>query len=207
MNDEPLHIIRPPEYFPGLPFWALVLRCDTVLLGDEFQYSRQSFQNRARLRTPDGWQWITVPLKGGQQRRPIIEVEIDNTVPWRGKHFRALMYNYRSTPFFEAYEDRFEDFFARDWLTLGPLTVASIRLVAELLDLPPPGTQSDGSLATSGSRELILDSDRPVDGAVNLKFEERPYRQNFAGFESGMSILDLFFNYGPESRTILSTIE
>ncbi len=201
-----MHAIRPPEYFPALPFWALVLECDRVILADTFQYSRQSFQNRARLKTPDGWQWITIPLKGGQRGRPIAEVEIDNTVPWRGKHLRALQYNYRTTPYFEAFEDRFEAFFKRDWRTLGSVSVASVRLVCEILDIPQPVAQSEGGLPDPGSRELVLETDRAVKGGKILKFEPecKDYRQNFGGFEPGMSILDALFNLGFETLNLLS---
>jgi len=198
-----MHTIRPPEYFPALPFWALVLKCDRVILADTIQYSRQSFQNRARLKTPDGWQWITIPLKGGQRGRPIAEVEIDNTVPWRGKHLRALQYNYRSTPYFEAFEDRFEMFFERDWQTLGSLSVGSIRLVCEILEIREPFVQSEGGRPAENSRELILDSDRPVEGAKTLQFESQTYRQNFEGFEPGLSILDALFNLGFETLDLL----
>jgi hypothetical protein len=194
-----MHSIRPPEYFPGLPFWALLLACDEVVLADDFQYSRQSFQNRARLKTPNGWQWITVPLKGGGRGYSIAEVEIDNSVPWRGKHLRALQYNYRSTPYFESFEDRFIEFFDQDWETLGSLTVTSIGLVCDILGLQTPDTASTGGTAGDQSRELILDSDRADGGAAILEFEPAAYPQNFEGFESGLSVLDLLFNVGFEA--------
>ena len=197
-------VLRPPEYFPGLPFWALALECDQVILADTFQYSRQSFQNRAKLRTPVGWQWITIPVKGRQHGLPINEVEIDNTVPWRGKHLRALQYNYRTSPYFEAFEDRFEAFFDRDWYTLGSVSVASIRLVCKILGLRKPGAMSDGSRPDPDSRELILHSDLDVEGARILKFEPEPYPQNFGGFEPGLSVLDAVFNHGHGSIALIS---
>ena len=173
-----------------------MMECDHVTLADTHQYSRQSFENRARLRTPDGWQWITIPLKGGQRGRPIVQIEIDNTVPWRGKHLRALQYNYRTSPYFEAFEDRFEAFFERDWRTLGAVTVASIQLVSDLLELPVPGVLSDSPPSDPNTPELILESDRPIEGAHTLQFRTEPYVQNFAGFEPGMSVLDALFNLG-----------
>lgn len=202
-----MYAIRPPEYFPGLPFWALWLRCDRILLADTFQYSRQSFQNRARVRNPNGWQWITVPLKGGQHGKAIRDVEIDNTVPWRGKHFRALSFNYRSTPYFEFYEEPVCLIFERRWNRLGDLTIASIRLVAELLALSEPELLSDhaANLSEDSSRELLLDADPGRLEGRRLRFREPEYDQNFPGFETGMSILDLLFNHGPDARLILES--
>jgi hypothetical protein len=198
-----MHTLRPPDYFPGLPFWALAVHCEQVVVADTFEYSRQSFQNRARLRTPDGWQWITIPLKGGQRGRPIAEAEIDNTVPWRGKHLRSLQYNYRTSPYFEAFEDRFEAFYDRDWATLGSVSVASVRLVCDLLELPGPVVLSEQGKLDPESPELILESDRPLEGASVLAFDPEVYHQNFAGFEPGMSVLDALFNVGFETLDLI----
>ena len=200
-----MYAIRPPEYFPGLPFWALMLRCDRFLLAESFQYSRQTFQNRARIRNPTGWQWLTVPLKGRQHGRAIRDVEIDNTVPWRGKHFRALTFNYRSTPYFEFYEERFAGLYEQDWPRLGPLTVASIRLVARLMSLDAPEVlpERDEKAEPPPASELLLESDPPDLQGARLRFNEPEYHQNFEGFEPGMSILDLLFNHGPDAKSLI----
>lgn len=203
MIAKNLFVHRPPEYFPALPFWALALHADTVIVADTFQYSKQSLQNRSRLRTPDGWQWITIPLKGGQRGHPIAEVEIDNTVPWRGKHRRSLQYNYRSAPYFEAYEDLFDAFFDADWSILGDATIASMRIIAGLLELPTPGQSSLGDALPEGHREILLKQDHPTSDSVVLEFEHPIYSQNFPGFEPGLSALDLIFNYGPEASEII----
>ena len=132
--------VRPPAYFPGQAYMALLHRVDRFVLADTFEFSRRSFQNRARLRTPQGAQWITVPVRGGQTHQSIAQVEIDNRssdgstggTHWRSRHRRAMQYDYRSTPFFEHYEPRLMTFFEREWRRLGPCACASVRLLAEL---------------------------------------------------------------------------
>ena len=200
-----MYAIRPPEYFPPLPFWALMLRTAPFCLDDTFQYSRQSNQNRAKLRNPEGWQWITVPLKGKQHGRAIKDVEIDNSVPWRGKHFRALIFNYRSSPYFEYYEPAFIELYEKEWIYLGDLTMATVHMVCGLLGLPKPEPSSVLNLDTATEMdELLLDSDNPTASGPRLVFEEPSYQQNFEGFEPGMSVLDLLFNYGPQTIGIIS---
>ena len=127
--------IHSPEYFPRLPYMALVQHVDRFVLADTFEYRGQSFQNRARLRNPQGWQWIAVPLRAHQKRNAIESVTINEDDPWIGKHWRALQYNYRSTPYFEYFEPRLEPFFQEEWTNLGALTCASIELLHELMDL------------------------------------------------------------------------
>jgi hypothetical protein len=138
-NQQSTLAVRPPEYFPGLPFMALFQEVDRFVLADPFEYSRRSRRNRARLRTPQGAQWITVPVKGGQTHRPIAEVEIDNRsadestggAHWRSRHWRALQYDYRSAPYFEPFEPRLAPFFETEWQKLGPCACASVRLLAQ----------------------------------------------------------------------------
>ena len=107
--------VRPPEYWPRLSYFALMDRVERFVLADTFQYSRQSFQNRAKLRTPQGWQWISVPLRGGQHGRPVCDVAIEGVPYCMGKHWRAFTFNYHATPFFAYYEDAFRPLFDAEW--------------------------------------------------------------------------------------------
>lgn len=211
--------VRPPEYWPHLSYLALAASADRLVLADTFQYSRQSFQNRARLRTPQGWQWISVPLQGGQHGRPITDVALEHREPWARKHWRSLEYNYRSTPFFEFYEADLAPLFRQDWDALADLTCATVTCLHRLYGLETPLVRAStlegrpDSLpavlaAVAGERLLTPEEAAPhdalqVDGVVPFQYDPPTYRQNFDGFEPQMSALDLLFNYGPEARTVL----
>lgn len=209
--------VRPPEYWPRPGFFGLMAEVDVFVLADSFQYSRQSFQNRARLRTPDGWQWISIPLKGGQHGRPVEEVEIRRTPHWMTKHWRALHFNYRTSPFFDFYEERLRALFETEWTTLGALTVASVEMLRSLLGVrtplvcasklvdAPSGLES--VLSHYGGYDLLVPRiAAEADAALAVyvaDFACPSYRQNFEGFERDMSALDLLFNYGPEALPMI----
>jgi hypothetical protein len=213
--------IRPPEYFPRLETVALMMTVERFILADTFQYSRQSFQNRTKVRNPDGWHWVSVPLKGGQHGRPIAAVEIRPVPGWLKKHWRAFAYNYRASPFFEYYEPRFAPLFERRWTHLGALTCATVALLRDLLDLPVvlvrasslPGRPGDlpGVLAAAGTAPLLVpeaaaDYDAEQVGNVRVLHYDHPrYHQVFEGFEPGMTAFDVLFNYGPEARSIIAS--
>jgi len=211
--------IRPPEYFPGLRYMALVQHVDCFVLADTLAYRRQSFQNRARLRNPQGWQWITVPLEAHQRDRPIHEVAINRNDPWKGKHWRAFQYNYRSTPYFEYFEPQVEPFFQREWATLGGLTSTSVELLHELMGLSTQLVRAsnlggapdtvESILEAVDEQTLVTDPASAERGAAagtahTFHFDAPTYHQNFEGFEPGMSTSDLLFNYGPEACSILA---
>jgi len=209
--------IHPPAYFPGLRYMALMQQVDCFVLADTFPYTRRSMQRRSRLRNPQGWQWITIPLRAHQQGRPIVEAAINDDDPWKGKHWRALQYNYRSTPYFEYFEPDVEPLFEREWKTLGALTSATVNLVHDMMGLSTTvvrASELDGAPDTISGildrmdhpAQLAYDDDEP--GAARaqqvLRFEAPTYHQNFSGFEPDMSAVDLLFNYGPEARSVLA---
>lgn len=210
--------IRPPEYFPRPEYVALLQQADRFVLADTFQYSRQSYQNRSKLRNPKGWQWITVPLNGYAYGEPIIEVTVDADDRWQERHWRSFMYNYRSTMYFEYFEDRFRPVFEeREWDGLANLTCHSVSVVADLLEIDTPLLRASEldeapvtvegvieSLDASGEPLLVPPETADVDDAQGrdvriCTVEIEPYRQNFDGFEPGMSAMDYAFNYGPEA--------
>jgi hypothetical protein len=188
-------------------------RADRFILADTLQYSRQSYQNRALLRTPDGSQWMSIPLRGRQHGRPICEVEIHGTPNWIRKHWRALTYNYRATPFFEYYADRLQPVFDTDWVGLADLTSRTVELIRALLGIRTPlirASDLEGApdsvpdvMDAVGDTHLLvpriaLSSDRLLASSV-LDFEETERHQHFDGFEPDTSALDILFNYGPEA--------
>ena len=211
--------IRPPEYFPRLEYAALLLVVDRFVLADTFQYSRQSFQNRTRVRNPQGWQWVSIPLKGRQHGRPICQVQIRQVEAWQKRHRKAFEYNYRPTPYFDFYEAAFAPLFRQPWTHLADLTCATVELLHTLLGEPTTLIRAS-TLAgqPAGLRELLDEVgpepllvpavSAPVDAqAVSplqvLHYAHPRYRQAFDGFEPGMTAFDVLFNYGPEAASII----
>ncbi len=211
--------VRPPEYFPGLAFMALLDYVDTFVLADTLQYSRQSFQNRARLRTPQGRQWISIPLAGGQHGRPVHRIGLEGGRIWLKKHARALMYNYRSSPYYEYYEPEITTFIQGEWNSLADLSCGSVSLLCKLLGTTTRVLRSSALPGGSADMASILDSfdelEYVADEAVAVydhhtleevrivHYLHPAYRQNFEGFEAGLSALDVLFNYGPQARAII----
>jgi hypothetical protein len=226
----------PPEYMPRPEVMALAHAARRLVLLDTLAYRRRTFQNRARLRNPNGWQWISVPLAARPSGTPIRRVGLDTDAPWRGKHRRAFEYNYRTSPYFEFFEPQFLPLFDRPWTRLGDLTCASATLLAEMLDLQTSVTRAS-DLPGAAERDLsapdalaaalaeAFPDDAPArlvlapDARASRRRARAPeaalathvlhltdftYRQNFDGFEPGMSAADLIFNVGPRARLLLA---
>jgi hypothetical protein len=205
---------QPPAYFPPLAYTALLAQVDHFILADTFRFRRKTFQNRSKLRNAQGQHGITIPLFGKPEGAPIHQVEIETGGRWREKHWRSFLYDYRSTMYFEFYEDTFRPFFENEWDALADWTCASVRLQAELFGLDTTLTRAtalpgdpatvEAICAAVGARRVLTPSPAavaPGSGVEVLSFEYKhpTYRQNFEGFEPGMTAMDLLFNYGREA--------
>ena len=209
--------VRPPELFPRCSYCALADYVDELILGDTFPYSRQSHQNRAPIRTPDGRMWLSVPLQHGSGNVPIGDVRPAGRL-WAGKFLRSLRFNYSSAPFYEHYIDYLNELLSQEWTSLGDLTVASTHLVFKMLriDTPivpvsslpgrPAGLADVLSTRSAGlvSPADVAEHDRRYAEPLEvMSFSDDPYRQVFEGFEPDLSALDLLFNWGPDALPML----
>jgi hypothetical protein len=219
--------IHQPQYLPWLGYVDKVDRCDIFCLLDTVQYKKNEFQNRNRIKTAQGWQWLTVPVTYRFPQR-IKEVAVNQTVDWRRKHFQALKTNYGKAPFFATYIERFAEFYQKSHDLLVEVNFAFIRLLMELLGLEqrlvlasslPVGTD-DPTLrlveicqAVGGDTYLSgRDGAKYLDEAIfrnqNIQvlfqdFIHPEYPQCYHPFEPNLSIVDLLFNCGPESLTMI----
>ncbi len=95
--------ISQPTYLPWLGYFDLIDQVDRFVVLDSVQFEKQSWQQRNRIKTPTGLQWLTVPVVfRGRLAQKIQEVEIRES-GFSGSHLRAIELNYRHAPFFEKY--------------------------------------------------------------------------------------------------------
>jgi len=206
--------VQPPAYFPPLGYTALLAHVDHFILADTFRYRSESFQDRSKLRNAQGGHWITVPLYGHVEGAPLLDVEIETGGRWREKHWRSFLYDYRSTMYFEYYQETLRPFFDETWMRLSPCVCRSVALQAELFGLRTTLTRASdldgrpGSVSeiveAVGADTLVHPADDPPPEEVSVsrtavRYEHPTYRQNFEGFVPGTTALDLLFNYGREA--------
>ena len=196
-----------------------MLSVDVFVIADTLQYSRQSYQNRARIRTPHGTQWLSIPIKGGQHGRAIHAVERDARFPWQRKHQKALVYNYRSSPFFSHFEIPVSQVLAHDETHLLPILRRSMHCIVDAFrpscdivytsELPgaPRTLTAIAKQYTEHTMlslaDAFLHDAQHVPDVQPFMYAEQPYRQNFDGFEPTLSSLDVLFNHGPDARRLV----
>jgi hypothetical protein len=215
--------VHQPQYLPWLGYFDKIDRADSFCFLDNVQYKKNEWQNRNRIKTANGWQWVTTPVLY-QFPQKINEVKINSRVNWKRKHFQALLTNYRKAPFFNDYFDFFEQVYSKNWDSLSELNIYLILKILKMLDLENKSTvlASDLQLSEDPTDRLIdickkLGGDIYLSGPDGIKymdterfyqrgikiivqdFKHPDYPQLFGEFQSHLSIVDLLFNCGPGS--------
>ena len=175
-------------------------------------YQKQSYRNRCRFYAADGVQALTFPIihEGGTHKQPVSDIRIDWSTPWLQQHQRAIVSAYRTSAYFEYYQDELFEILESRPERLFDLNMALTRFFIEktglAVDLRTTEEYSRGT-EMEDLREKIHPK-RPNSILQDLGLE-KPYFQVFAqkhGFQSDLSIMDLLFNEGPDSILYLKSI-
>lgn len=221
--------IHQPHYLPWLRYFEKIARSDVFIVLDDVQYEKNGFQNRNKIKTAQGWSYLTVPIQRPTQR-PIREIEIDNRTDWREKHARALELSYRKAPYFREVWPSLAEIYAQEWTHLAALNRAMLELFLRQLgigtrllyssELTTTGQSTDrlaelcrlagGDTYLSGAYAVnaYLDPEVLKAAGIRLAFQEwsaPTYSQLYpqAGFIPDLAIVDLLFNEGPRAGQLL----
>lgn len=204
-------------------------QCDLFVYLDHVQFKKRYFENRNRIQTRHGAQWITVPVQTkGKHLQRFGEVRIDNTIRWISKYKGALTHAYGRAPFWQDVRNIVWPVLEEYWNVLVDLNLALIESIRSYVSVDVTVARSSAmSLDNKAGSDLILAICEAVEADVYIsgpdgrsyldrrafqssnidvvyhEFDHPKYPQRFGSFISRMSIWDLIANCGPESGDIV----
>ena len=222
--------IHQPNYLPWLGFFNKVSQCDTYVVFDDVQYPMgKDFHNRNQIKTNNGKTWLTIPVIGKSERRKFNEIQIKDN-GWNEKHLNNIKNFYGKTKYFDDYYSDLEKFYTNTYDKLIDLNMDMNKWFFKLLDIDTEIVYSS-KLCNNDLRGLdkiiyilkkintkrYITSNGPgasryIDESVfknnNIEliwneYTHPTYNQQFGEFIPYMSILDLLFNEGPNSKNII----
>jgi hypothetical protein len=125
--------VHQPEYIPWLGFFDKLAKCDTFVIYDDAQFQHGGFHNRNRIRTVDGWRWLTVPIVHGHPQT-IKDVRIAGA-SWQRKQKALITQNYEKTPYFKDYYPVVEHVIDAENQWLLALDLKLIEEIADVLGI------------------------------------------------------------------------
>jgi hypothetical protein len=218
--------IHQPQYLPWLGYLDKIDQADLFIVLDTVQFKKNEWQNRNRIRTSTGWQWLTVPVlqRFGQR---ITDVAINPTVSWQAQHVRALELHYARAPFCHQYLPGLRLIYEQEWKKLCDLNLAVIRWLLDSFGISTPLRCASEWTVTEEPTDRLIDLCRAVRASRYLAgpgadaYMEKPrfeasgvrlemqafhhplYKQIYEPFEPNLSAIDLLFMQGPEALAAL----
>jgi hypothetical protein len=217
--------ILQPTLVPDLHDMAIILNSDTILIQDSEKWSRKGRTHRALIRTPEGTNYISVPVRTSDKKKSICQVRIDHQTDWIPLILRSLEFNYRNSVYFDFYEPEIradiEQGFQFELLLDFALFLR--RRIFQYLEIEPlPDFKFSSAMSDYDSNPDILAKSlgadryyqehdarhyqRQGEHRSELSFTHPVYRQHFSRFEPYCCLYDLLFQYGPESYRVLDEI-
>src|SRR5690606_10151277 len=197
-----MKILLHHTYFPNLAHSALMVKAQDVWFEVWDNYDKQTYRNRCYIYGDNGIQNLSIPVFYTQKNRQLYSsVEIANTSNWQDVHWKSIESAYRSSPFFEFYEDELRPLFETKYDLLLDFNKACLEVVKSCLQLEFTCKET-----SAFEKQTKLEDFRKL---VNINTPVKSFESythvsdEKHGFLSNLSILDLLFNEGPNSINYL----
>jgi hypothetical protein len=200
-------MIFQPAYFPNIETFQWILQATEVIFEIQEHYQKQTYRTRCSIYSANGLLSMNIPIKHQKLEHQFTKnVKIENDFKWQQNHFKTLQNAYRSSPYFEYYEDDIAKIYENKETYLLDFIFKTIDLSLDLLQNPTSYRKTE-----IYQPYISHDTDcRNLIDAKNLKqFDFTTYTQVFDskhGYIPNLSILDLLFNEGPNANNLLKII-
>jgi len=216
-------VITQSMLFPWVGLFEQIRLADVLVFYDDVQFSKGSFTNRVQVKTPNGIQWMTVPLRNLKLGALIDEVKLVSTDHWREKHLALLDRSFSGAPFADDALSIVHEVYSKEYPSIGHLARDSMLALGHYFGLLENKKILDArNVCINGSgSQRVLDIVRATGGTdyvtghgarnyldhaafeemgVNVHYmcyECHPYPQLWGEFTPFVTALDLVANLGP----------
>ncbi len=201
-----MNILIHPTYFPTIAHFVAMVNTEEVVFEMDDNFVKQTYRNRTYIYGANGKLALNIPVIHTQKKRQKYrDVKIFNEEKWQTQHWKSLLSAYRTSPFFEYYEDELQPLFEIKTNYLLDFNYKCFETIVECLQL---------ELKVSKNEVYQKDVEGKTDFRflVNAKKEKVHSFENYTqvfhekhGFIPNLSILDLLFNEGPNTLNYLES--
>ncbi len=215
-----------PSLIPDLLHLTAMRHAQAVVYLSNEPFSRKSSSHRIKIRTPDGGQWLGLPVRTEDRRKPLRDVRIDPSEDWFSHWQKALDTNYGNSVYYDFYRPEIMNDLmqAGEYELLQDIILHLHNRLYAYLELDAETTGKIEWLETEAFSRWVQSVDEPqimieergryyrkpgaIDGALirECSGSVPEYRQQFSGFEPGCCLYDLLFQYGPQYFEVTDAI-
>jgi len=200
-----MDILIHPTYFPNVAHFVAIAKAKSITFEVDDNFLKQTYRNRTYIYASNGKLLLNIPVIHTQKnRQKYRDVKISQETNWKDLHWKSLLSAYRTSPFFEYYEDDLNPLFTTKTNYILDFNLKCFETICECLQL-------ETNYSKTTEYQKTVDDKFDFRLLVNAKTEEpkfEPYKQVFDskhGFLNNLSILDLLFNEGPNALNYLES--
>lgn len=196
-------LLLPAFYLPNISYFQAIKQSNGPVTLERFEhFPKQTFRNRSCIATAGGVLTLTVPIAHGRKDRVAMkDVRISYDHPWQRLHWLSIQTAYRSSAYFEYYEDNFRPFYEKKIPYLLDFHLEQLLLLLQLMKMEREICFTDAYSSSVDDGDDYRDKLHPK--KTSLLDKPIPYFQLFQdkhGFLADLSIIDLLFNQGPDAK-------
>ena len=145
-------------YIPWKGYFDLINKVDEFILLDDVQYTRASWRNRNRIKTPRGTAWLTIPVKGKSRTHQEIRDVVVSDRKWPDRHWKAICRNYARAPCFETTRSAWHALYTecREETHLSRINFRFLGAIADMLGIRTCITWSTDYAPAEGRTERLV---------------------------------------------------
>jgi hypothetical protein len=187
------------QYNPSIAYFQLAMRADYILIEKHEHYIKQSYRNRCQILSAHGPLNLTIPVKKGNRKTKITELEIDYSQNWVNVHWRSIRSAYGSAPFFTYYSDYLQQIYEQNNKYLFELNLQLLRFYFKCLNITKPLSFTETYIQEY--LNPVADYRNKIHPKLNSAILDiKAYDQVFGKqFVPDLSIIDVLFLQGPEA--------
>lgn len=190
-------------YFGNLLWFQSAIMYQPLIENHE-NYQKKSWRNKTIILGANGPKMLSVPLqKGKHKQMPYKDVLISYEENWTKTHIQGIYSAYGNAAYFEHYFPDIEKILLQKPVLLWELNQ---NLNARIFQWISFGESLTATGQYLKKEQYLLDLRN--EKLINLVTNDMKYPQVFEdkfGFVNDLSILDLLFNMGPETLSILKS--
>jgi hypothetical protein len=200
-----MDILIHPNYFPNIHQFRQIIKANNILFEVSDNYQKQTFRNRTYIYGANGKLGLFIPVIHTHKNRELFkDVKISYESNWMDLHLKSLQSAYRSSPYFEYFEDDFIKLYSEKEKFLADFNIKCIKLISNLLDLDLDFKISNEYVEKTND---IIDLRDLSNARKEKKIETPKYIQVFEskhGYLNNLSTLDLIFSEGTNSVLLMN---